>query len=291
LGELQDTAEYWSNKRKEYRKDNFDLLWENIEKGRFAQFVHNGKMSDSEKCELQVNFQNSTLSDIYITLNQSCIGVKNTDLHPILQYGAARRYGGLRLGVNTIMRIAPPNRRDTLSLDEAQSVSSALMLIYVHLVGILDAFAIAFMRLKEISGDEKKADLLKKSFRSKLKSDRLDDIFQCNDDWLRRIKEKLRNRFVHRIPPYVPHAAMTASEIEEMYNLEVEKFKMLRAGDLSGSEEIEERQKKLGQFRPVLVFSESDEQMLLHPTVLDDVFRLNVMVMDMLDELLLSQQA
>ena len=103
------------------------------------------------------------------------------------------------------MDIAPPDRLKRLSRDESSEVTSAMLVFYVHLVGVLDAFSIALVRQLKPEFPEKNADLLSKKFREKFTIDGLNQLFVENDAWLTQVKEEMRNRFVHRIPPYMSH--------------------------------------------------------------------------------------
>ncbi|MBK8439663.1 MAG: hypothetical protein IPL38_09170 [Rhodobacter sp.] len=155
----------------------------------------------------------------------------------------------------------------------------------MHMLGVLDAFAIALFRAQKtkVNVSERSVDLLKKSFRKEIGISEIDELIEKNDSWLMRIKENLRNRYVHRIPPYVPDGRFTPDEMIKFSSLEKEKFDLIEAGDFGGAERLRAEQDAIGVFEPVLSFSEDKSYMLLHPTILDDTFRFVCLVFDLLE--------
>jgi hypothetical protein len=220
-----------------------------------------------------------------ILSSHSILLLSDVRAREILQYGAARRIESIRNAVENIIEIAPPGRKKRLTTEERRAISDSILLFYVHIIGVLDAFAIALFRKLNL-GDEKqerKSDLLNKKFRSSLNVRAIEGLFASHDDWLLRIKDDLRNRYVHRIPPYVPDARFTESEATQYGSLEKKKFELLAAGDLDGVSQVEEAQESLGVFEPILTFSENNSHMLLHPTIVDDTFRFICLIFDLLE--------
>lgn len=282
-----DIAEYLARRRREERQNAFDLLWENIE-GRSWNVLrrHSGaSITDLEKIRTQVDHFFPVLAQLFILTGQTIQMMTDQRVREILQYGASRRLGSIRLAVERIIDLAPPDRRKRLSVDEKNELADSILLLYVHMVGVLDAFAIALFRKLELDSSikEQNADLLNKKFRRLVSLGSVDKLFNDHDAWLRRVKDELRNRFVHRIPPYVPDAAFTEAEAACFGRLEAEKFALIAKGDLDGAERLRSEQDALGVFQPILTFSENNSHMLLHPTILDDTFRFACFVFDLLE--------
>lgn len=239
------------------------------------------------KLAFQHNHRSSATTQHFITFSSTIEYCRVNEVREVLQYGASRRSISVRRSADIICQLAPWNRKNPLSMDESHEVTDALLLIYVHMMGVFDAFSIALYRINRdrFSISERDADLVSRKFRSQLGNSEIDEIFLKNDRWFRRIKDELRNRFVHRIPPYIPHAAWSKQEAVEYKALEQAKHFALLENRIEEHAEISERQSRLGRFNAVIMFTESNAMMHLHPTVLDDVFRFQVISMGVLEAL------
>lgn len=281
---------YLTTKRKEGLEHAKELLWENLEGGFWWGYFSSddSREIDRRKISLQHDHYHPVLVELLTGLSTTITYLKKGKSHNILQYGAARRINSIYKATNSVCAVAPHNRKSPLSNDEARGLSDDLLLIYVHMIGVFDALSIAFNRTTSppIELSETKADILKKTFRDKLGNSTIDAIFLDNKSWLKRIKEELRNRYVHRVPPYVPTSSFTDEEAARYAELEEEKFREIRNQNFDRIDEIAMEQSKLGTFRPWICFSDSDGIILLHPTVLDDVMRFQVVILSIFEELL-----
>ena len=278
---------YLLKKISEERENNFDLLWENIQDGKWNYLGRKDEviLSGPEKIDLQARHYFQILAKSFIISGQIIQLLADSSIREILQYGASRLIGSIRRSVQTIMKIAPPGRVKKLTIDQSSDVSDAVLLIYVHMIGVIDAFSIAFWRKStdRLSVRERDADLLRKKYRNKLNISGLNEIFQENEKWISRIKEDFRNRYVHRIPPYVPDARFTNEESRRFADLERRKFSLISSGDLDGAEKLRAEQDLIGKFWPVLAFTDMESIVHLHPTIPDDTFRFNCLVFDLLE--------
>lgn len=281
-----------AQKRSEGLVSARDLLWENIQSSIWWGYFESDDSIeiDRRKIQLQHDHYHPVLVELQLGLSATITQLKRENYHDILQYGAARRVNSIYKATKSVCEVAYPERTDPLSMDEARRLSDDLLLIYVHMIGVFDALAIAFHRTSTppIEASETKADLLNKNFRNKLGNGAIQEIFRANMDWFDRIKEGLRNRYVHRVPPYVPTSSFTEEEATKHRELESEKFRETIKRNFDRVDEIRIEQSKLGTFRPWICFSDVDEIMHLHPTVLDDVMRFQVIVLSIFEELLPS---
>lgn len=232
------------------------------------------KLTDQEKIEKQINHYFPILAQFYIVFSHSIDFIEEVGAKQALLYGGARRIGSIRSAVERIVDTAPPSRTKRLERIEQTDITDALLLLYVHMIGVLDAFAIALDSKLKLNLGKRNIDLLGAKFLCTASLPPLTTLMANYDSWLYRIKEELRNRFVHRIPPYVPDSRFTQEEADRNATLEREKFRLLlEDGDVEGSERISEEQKSLGTFWPVIAFTDNNTLYHLHPTLLDDTFR------------------
>lgn len=266
-----------------------ELLWENIEGSLywFGEPVTSESEASKAKLNIQFRHYHPTLVSLHTSFSGTVANLETDDVQSILMYGAARRISSIYRSANSICSIVYPDRDDVLTQDEAGQLSDALMIVYVHMVGVFDAIAIALKRLAgdEINIAEKNADILSAKFRKSVKFVSLEKQFKKNDLWFRRIKESLRNRYVHRVPPYVAPAQWTPEDLIENNRLQLILDNALQERNLEKIEEVEILQSKLGKFAPFINFVDSNEQMHLLPTLLDDLFRFQVLALLFLEEL------
>ena len=247
--------------------------------------------SDSEKSKAKLNIQwhhyHPTLVSLHTSFSGTVVNLEANDVHNILQYGAARRISSIYHWAKIVCRIAYPDRVEVLTQDESRELSDALMLIYVHMVGVLDALAIAFKRLQgdSLKDAEKKADILSKKFRMSIGLATLESFFNENNEWFFRIKDELRNRYVHRVPPYIAPAILTNEDSIEHERLQIIFNEALKNLDFTKMQEMRDLQAKIGKFFPFISFIDANEHLPLLPTILNDLFRFQVVTLTILEEL------
>lgn len=284
-----EIRQYLDSKRKREHKYCADLLWENLDTGTWNQLglISGHKLTDQEKIDTQINHFFPILAQFFIVFNHSIDLVEDTGAKEILKYGGSRRIGSIRLAVERVIDTAPPSRLKPLERKEQNEVTDSLLVLYVHMVGVLDAFAIALDSRLKLKLDKRKIDLMGAKFLGTLALPQLTALMAKYDLWLRRIKDELRNRFVHRVPPYIPDSRFTQEEADRYADLEREKFRLLiEDGDIEGSDRISEEQKSIGTFWPVIAFTDTNAVYHLHPTLLDDTFRFCTLNYELLEILL-----
>lgn len=266
-----------------------DLLWENIEGSLywFGNDIQSEPEKSKAKLKVQWHHYHPTLVSLLTSFSGTVDALETNDVKRILQYGAARRIFSIYRWAKVICDLAYPDRVDVLTQEESRELSDALMVIYVHMIGVFDAIAIALERINDGStkNDEKYADLLRPKFRKAVDFVSLETLFKDNDRWFRRVKEELRNRYVHRVPPYVAPAVWSQNDVTENNKLQVFLNDAMNNGDLVKIDEVMALQAGLGKFSPFICFTDSDELMNLLPTILDDLFRFQFISLTVLEEL------
>jgi hypothetical protein len=163
------------------------LLWENIEDSIwwFDVAADSNNEKSKEKINIQFHHYHPILVSFQIAFSGTVMELEKDDVHNILQYGAARRIGSIYAATKSFCGIVYPDRQEVLSQKEGRRLSDDLLLIYVHIVGVLDAFGIALHRLagKGLNIAEKNSDILKRSFRIDTDFTSLESIFNDNDSW------------------------------------------------------------------------------------------------------------
>lgn len=265
------------------------LLWENIE-GSILWYPYSDLTESEigkEKEQILFHHWHPVFVEFFTSLSGTLFQIEKNDVHSILLYGVSRRLGSMRRALNDICNIAYPDRTEVAGEDEKTRLDDALLLFYVHLIGVIDALAIAFHRVSVDPDNrrEKTADLLRSKFRTEVGIQNLNDLFQDNDSWVKRVKSELRNRYVHKVPPYVPPAELNEADQGNWARLEMEHATAIRDGRYEELEKIRDKQASLGVFCSEIWFIEDNAAMPLLITVLDDAMRFQVIVLTTFNEL------
>ncbi len=267
------------------------LLQENIEDSTwwppYSDFTQNEARKEKE--QILFHHWHPVFVEFHASLSGTLFEIEKNDVHKILLYGASRRLRSMHKALNDICEIAYLGRTKVASKDEKTRLDDALLLFYVHLMGVIDALAIAFHRIciePEVM-PEKRADLLERNFRRKASIQDLNILFQENAEWFKRVKFELRNRYVHKVPPYVPPSELSEADQEQYKKLENKLSIAIHERRFEGLEEIRDEQAALGVFCSDICFIEDNASMPLLITVLDDAMRFQVITLTIFNELAL----
>lgn len=253
-----------------------ELLWENLERNKLWDF-YRFEFDEPDRCKAQLQFDNylSAFQDFFISTSCTIDLVERQEIYEILQFGAGRRISSLFKAASNFSNIVSLDRIEPLNQEEVRDISDCLLLIYVQMVGAFDAIAISLVRLSDASLGlkEQKADILQKKFRKMVEFNGVEELFLENDGWFRRVKNDLRNRFVHRVPPYVPPSAMTVTESRRFDELEVKVWDAIKGQRFEDVDAYRAEQKTLGRFYGFISFNDANAKMPLITTVTDDLIR------------------
>jgi hypothetical protein len=191
-GVVFDVDEHLKEHRARERQNSHQLLWENVQESHwwppYSSMTENEV--DEEKIEIQFCHYHAAAAQFFIAFSGTIERLENDGIRNILLYGAARRAGSIFRSIKELLSVAPLGRTSPLTRDELTIVNDCLMLLYVHYIGVIDAFSIAYaMVIPSLNAvPEKSADLLTKKFRTKIGNSRLDKIFSKNDLWLSTVR-------------------------------------------------------------------------------------------------------
>ncbi|MCR9068416.1 MAG: hypothetical protein NXH79_06185 [Rhodobacteraceae bacterium] len=276
------------NRRAAARYSAKELLWENLERNNLWEFFrYEFEEPDRRKAQIQFDNYLSALQDFFTSISYSINLVEHQEIHQILQFGAGRRISSLFRTAATFSHIVSHDRTEPLNQEEVREVSDCLLLFYVHMVGALDAIAISLVRLSDASLGlaERNADILQKNFRKKIGFDSIEELFEENDAWFFRIKDDLRNRFVHRVPPYVPPSVMSEAETQRFHELEEKIWDAMKNQRFDDVDAYRAEQKALGRFSAVISFIDTSTVMPLITTVTDDLMRFQYLYLSIFEAL------
>lgn len=261
-----------------------ELLWENVEESvwwpQYQEFDE--KTLVDEKINIASDFWHPAFVSFKISFTNLVTQISDAELRSILTFGCSRRLESMYRAVKDINQIAFWGRTELASKDEKARLDDAILLFYVHLFGFLDGLAIAMHQLKEIDERKyprKRVDLLDSRFQRLIDLPQVSLALDHNKDWLTNRKDEFRNRFVHRIPPYVPPASHTEQDRLQFNKLQQKLNEAISAKRFNTLSDLHDEQEKLGSFCGYISFLENNEISLLLCTVLDDAMRFQMLAL------------
>lgn len=266
-----------------------ELLWENVEKSiwwdPYRKF--NGQEKDFEKIRIQFEQCHSALVSFQTAFISPVLSIPDQCIKVVLQYGALRRLRSIYRAANKFADVAYPDRKEIASEDELSDLDDALMLIYVGIPAFFDALSVASFRAMKPKGYiEKHADIFSKKYLTAIDLGDLYDELAPHISWQKRVKEELRHRFAHRVPPFVPSATHGPDDTRRYEELQEEyrnAMEQKRFDELSG---IMNEQQSLGEFCPWIFFHEENMSMPLQSTVLNDLLTFQVVALTIFERIL-----
>lgn len=195
-----------------------------------------------------------------------------------LLHGAGRRIGLIRRSIENIYNLFPPSTQRLLSRDSLADVQINLHAFLMHLYGLNDNWAWAFVLRHDLEatiGDRRRIGLYINATRKHLPPALKEYLTTTlTTDWHEKYAKSYRDALAHRIPPYVPPSEMTSEEGRRYNELETEKLESLRRRNLERFDEISGEQAALGRpgFSFLHAFNEDTppRPILLHPQLLSD---------------------
>ena len=197
-----------------------------------------------------------------------------------LSQGVSRRLGIVYRCLGNIFSIFPPNRIEILDRNGLLDVEINLHTFLINIYGIIESTGLALAYENDLIGDEsdnklpvKKINLFKRRFR-RLLNPNLCAYLQRNTiiQWYNEYVKNYRDALAHRIPPYIPPAALNDEQARRYKLLEDEANRLRREGDFEQIEAIQTEQNSLGKANPLFVhsFSEEAKPLYLHPQLIAD---------------------
>jgi hypothetical protein len=203
--------------------------------------------------------------------------LENEQAREYMLHGVGRRLWLLQRCVDNMFRLFPASRVEKLSDDDRLDLEINLHAFLINTYGIIENIALAVAYENALVGDDcerklnaKKVSLFSRRFR-RLLNPQLHSYLsgQTLGNWYRQYAKNYRDALAHRIPPYVPPAAVNDDEEQRFKNLERE---MQAERDPSRIEALQQEQARLGTSNPLFVhsFSEKANFVYLHPQLIAD---------------------
>jgi len=194
-----------------------------------------------------------------------------------LAQGVCRRLGIMRRCIDRVFEICPPGRVEKLGADERIDIEIALHAFVINVHGLLDNLAWVLASEANPGGvrDRRTVGLFRKELEPLLPPRALEYLRQAKIvDWHRKYAQSYRDALAHRIPLYVPPAALAPAEAQAYQELEARIADKLNRGDLEGVDGLLEAQRKIGSLFPVFAHALSGDDAsppaYFHPQLIAD---------------------
>jgi hypothetical protein len=232
------------------------------------------------KIQRKYNEIKDSYKDIMIALSDLNAKLNRKKAQEYLMQGAGRRIKILLRCIDNVFKIFPLEKSDLLSRNELTDLSINLHAFFVNISGILDNLGWVFIYENNLFGQPKEGKVNKHGVGlfNKKTQEHLNHKLKAyltssrTQSWYKNYSKNYRDALAHRVPLYVPPAALNNDEAEEYSSLE------RRLWDFTGLEKIEEhdlifkKQSQLG--RPCYFFThslnEDGQPMYFHAQIITD---------------------
>jgi len=190
-----------------------------------------------------------------------------------ITYGAARRLMVITRCVKNIFTIFPVRRTKLLSDDERIDLEINLHAFLIHVHGLPDNLAWAYISEREIPMNSRDVGLFQKKTRAHLPIELQENLDRFSS-WHLDYAKNYRDALAHRIPPYLPPATWLPEHEQEFKDIHQQAEQAMRKGNFDLALELDERKYAVGIIHPAILHSFLDEKacgpVLLHPQVIVD---------------------
>jgi hypothetical protein len=208
-------------------------------------------------------------------------------------HGFGRRLGILLRAIDRVFTILPPEREDIPERDEVEDATIAIQAFVMNIVGCLDNLAWILVKergVKANNGAElspKAVGLWKihKEVRASM-SPKFREYLDSREPWFEATKN-FRDALAHRIPLYIPPYVVRRENLDESTRLDQQANAALLRGDSKENDRLREYQQSLGQFRPWMTHSPTEQAptIIFHGQLLSDYATIDELGWKILEEL------
>jgi hypothetical protein len=188
-------------------------------------------------------------------------------------HGAARRLMIITRCVKNIFAIFPVRKTELLNEDERTDLEINLHAFLIHVHGLPDNMAWAYILERKVPMDPRDIGLFQKKTIKHFPIE-LQTYLNSISNWHQNYAKNYRDALAHRIPPYVPPAAWTPEHEQEFKDFHQRAEQAMREGNFELALELHEQKHDVGIIHPAFLHSFLDEKacgpMLLHPQVIVD---------------------
>ena len=197
-----------------------------------------------------------------------------------LMQGVGRRLKIITKCLHNIFRIFPIEKTDLLPRDDLTDLDINLHAFFINISGILDNLAWVFVCEKDLFGNPKEGKidkygvgLFNEETQTRLKPE-LNEYLKSNrmQSWYTEYSKNYRDALAHRIPLYVPPAALNDKEKEEYLLLEKQLWDFNSLKSIPEHDELHEKLSSLGRACPFFTHShnEGSKPLFLHAQIIVD---------------------
>jgi hypothetical protein len=213
--------------------------------------------------------------------------LKNERAREYMLHGVGRRLGLLQRCVDNMFRLFPASRMEKLSDGDLLDLEINLHAFLINTYGVIENIALALAYENDLIAHSretlnpgscpvvqvkhmKDVNLFNKEFQSLLNRNLSAYLSQESmREWYKQYAKNYRDALAHRIPPYVPPAALNDQQQRRYADLGHE---LSYERNLQRIEEIQHEQISLGTSNPLFIhsYSESAQALYLHPQLIVD---------------------
>lgn len=190
------------------------------------------------------------------------------------RYGVMRRLRMIDSSFKSFQSIIPPNRTLPLSQDQSDRACRDLNAIYIDLLGLLDNYAwVAVYQAGSVitrAAHPMSIGLFKPAFNADAGFQPILAALKRFDDWEKDIKTR-RNPAAHRMPLYVPSAALMPENVDQFERIEAEISEALHAQEFDKLASLRDGQQRIGTLIPKFLHDPDEPVMDIYPTVPGDI--------------------
>ncbi len=220
------------------------------------------------------------LRDLSLETVQLSERMSSKDAAIFLKYGVSKRLLAIWYSYRTITSIAHPERTEPLTENESHELDNVINLIYMHLRGVLDNYAWAYLYEKEpalLQDNNGKARKLIGLFNDDFKknSNKKDFWNEINEykTWSTELSAK-RDPVAHRIPLYVVPSILTHEQHETYQKLEQEYSEALSIMDFEKIDALFPALRSLGVLPMQFAHNPDENPFPIYPTIPSDMANL-----------------
>lgn len=190
------------------------------------------------------------------------------------RFGVMRRLRMIDSSFKSFQSIVPPDRTVPLSQEQSDRVCRDLNAIYIDLLGLLDNYA--WVAVYQLGSSVTKAakplsiGLFKPPFSADPGLKPLADAIEPFATWEKDVKTR-RNPAAHRMPLYVPSAALTPDDVVEVERFEALISEALRAQEFEKLDDLRDGRQRVGTLVPKFLHDPGEAVIDIYPTIPEDI--------------------
>lgn len=217
------------------------------------------------------------LRDLQSTAATIAPTLSNQDARFFIRHGPGRRLGMIWVSYRYIVEHIATDRTEPLPQDEVATISRDLNVIYINIPGVLDNYAWCLFHQVATDKTKKlprvKVGLFSSAFMDDPNLASLRPLLDEFGKWHKELKTR-RDPAVHRIPLYVPPAALNPEEEDRYRELEDQIADAFNNQDFEQVDELSAQQGRIGTFKSYFLHHPDEDIIPIYPTVPQDIANL-----------------